>query len=70
MTNFDEYNDRFFSILIFMIRKQLPQVYLECFNDLNKSLKKIRWPDRPKKYLLQTLMNLMNILNFTLLKTF
>ena len=47
--NLDKFDDRFFKVLLFMIREQLPLIFLECFSELNSCLEKLKWPHNPKK---------------------
>jgi putative transferase (TIGR04331 family) len=49
LNNLDINDDKFLKILFFMIRGQLPKIFLESFNELDENVEKLNWPKNPKK---------------------
>ena len=42
-------DDIFLKVLVFMVRDQLPKIYLENFKEFDNSLEQTKWPLKPKK---------------------
>ena len=49
LKNLNQIDDKFFNVLIFMVKEQIPPIYLESFTELDKSLEKLEWPQNPEK---------------------